>query len=161
MTLARSLVFCGPWSMELTRLVSGNESNRIEPNRTETETSRCATPINFQYLLKQLVVVGCHKCVNSQKRKVTRSYSQLYTQLLTHSTQPPVESIQRFLFICQVFPRRHTNISKVFQEVSSTFLCLPPSDMLMWSVDTDSMTMEALVLAWSTSIYHLNGWVAV
>jgi len=124
--------------MELTRLVSGNESNRIEPKRNQNKT------------LPRPQISSICLSNSSDVTNVSISKKESYASILNEQHTLSVESIQRFLFICQVF-LGGTNISKVFQEVSVTFPCLPPSDMLMWPADTDSKK----ALARSTSIYHL------
>jgi len=93
--------------MELTRLVSGNESNRTETKPKQDP----ATPTNFQYLLKQLV--GCHKCVNIQKGKL-----RVHIERTTHSVRRIYSTI--FVYLPsfswrdkhkQSFPRSFRNFS--------------------------------------------------
>jgi len=124
------------------------ESNRIEPKRNQNKT------------LPRPQISSICLSNSSDVTNVSISKKESYASILNEQHTLSVESIQRFLFICQVF-LGGTNISKVFQEVSVTFPCLPPSDMLMWPADTDSKK----ALARSTSIYHLpyhlNGGAAV
>lgn len=77
---------------------------RTVPEVDQTKTGP-ATPTNFQYLLKQLV--GCHKCVNSQKRKLrvhierTRIYSTISSIFFF------------FVYLPSFSFGGHTNIGKV------------------------------------------------